>query len=1247
MAGTDDSQTGAIASSTRKQGSNTGMQQQQQRQQHAAQMHYAVMHAVQQIVGTEVSENDPLMDAGLDSLGAVELKGSIEKAAGMELPVTLVFDYPTAGAIARYLTAETAEDGQEHDELVRASQAPAMNKHDGAPCFNTLLVSDLSVCNQKWSPTIMPLDLVTLPPSSHCDWLEVSSPVPAGMVTLPDVDLFDSQAYMISHSEAKFLDPQQRQLLHAISQLRTLGRLTSLDTVGIYAGISATDFSRIIDRSKVQVNPYMGTGISPSVCSGRISYCFGFQGPALTVDTACSSSLVTTTLACQSLQGDTTAAISCGANVILTPHTTLVFHQAGMLSIDSRCKTLDKSADGYVRAEGCAALTIDTTLDETRPVLVSLVGSAVNQDGRSSSFTAPSGQAQSTVICRAFAQGRTSLNLLSLLQLHGTGTSLGDPIEIGGMRSAMNRQTSPQKLLLQAAKSTLGHAESAAGVNAFVTAINVLCQDGVNPVKHLVSVNPHVIAIPLQAETMTVAGGVHVPRQTEMLQTNHAAHGFAAGVSAFAFQGTNAHCVMTKMHSSYWLGSQQLRLGSKQVAWASSFRAQDWYGLRAQHADSTLSVKHSVEFSLQESMNAHLWDHVQLGRATLPAGSLLLMGHMTGNLHRSAQTNDAFVILAHAVQFMPGYLGSVSEKDLDFAPRRVVSATMDHHGHVAIGQLFSAYLRTFTMQQSPRCNGSSGFTHNIARLGHQYSAAQRSRQVVSSIKSSHPASPLYAMQSVYSACVGGACTPRKKSTHKVSMLFTGVRAYFLQPGGTQRQHTCLADMPQLQHCGALEKWEGQLCFLKSCSRNHAVGQEPMKDVTVHLVGLEFSNVARVNDSAKVSGDIEGGAEEVLRPNQMLYVQEWTPRDPRQWNGEVWRGTEPEAASLADSTFFVTLGFKAEQMTFENSCLHAELEQSEMLHVDKDLHFSSTKHVHLLMTALQRNTVMIYNNTSPERTPSIPIRSAQQHLETRCESLLRILQTMLNTQFRERQVTMWMLSPLGAPHTDIPSLILTPLQGLITCGALEAPGKFGGILETDGRPVSGLHQCLTHPGMSKETRLTVRDGRWYASRVRQAPKIGALSNDNNTWSNKPGYTATVIGGLDGLGGPLAKSFAAAQGACLLVSRNPLRSRQVLQELAEEDGAVWVVKRDASNTQEMQALSTWAREWLPPQNKVMMAAGVSAYEPIDSLSSQGFGKVCEPKIMGALLSAQTIQPLEQLFLFSSISSVWGQKGMSHYA
>jgi acyl transferase domain-containing protein/acyl carrier protein len=361
---------------------------------------------------------------------------------------------------------------------------------------------------------------------------------------LDDVRGFDPPFFGISPHEAGSLDPQHRLLLEVTWEaLENAGqapaKLVGTPT-GVFVGIAAFDYAILLSRTFETGDATMHTasGIASSTAAGRISYFLGLRGPAMSVDTACSSSLMTVHLACQSLRaGECSMALAGGVNLIISPEGTAIVCKARMLAHDGHCKTFDASADGYVRSEGCGIVVLKP-LSQARAdgdrILAVIHGTASNQDGRTSGLTAPSGLAQKEVMQTALAASGIGPRDVGFIEAHGTGTSLGDPIEmqaIGELHAPVRTPETP--LVVGAIKSNLGHMESAAGVASLIKAILVLQHEEVPPQLHFRNPNPHIPwkDLPVVIPTKPLPWPAHAKRRI-------------AGVSSYGFSGTNVHVIL-------------------------------------------------------------------------------------------------------------------------------------------------------------------------------------------------------------------------------------------------------------------------------------------------------------------------------------------------------------------------------------------------------------------------------------------------------------------------------------------------------------------------------------------------------------------------------------------------------------------------------------------------------------------------------------------------------------------------------
>src|SRR5712692_2019162 len=315
------------------------------------------------------------------------------------------------------------------------------------------------------------------------------------------VDQFDPTFFGISGREAAGMDPQQRLLLEvAWEALERAGlaadRLAGSPT-GVFIGICSSEYALYHFADREQIDPYASTGTAYSLVANRLSYLLDLQGPSIAIDTACSSSLVAMHLACQSLRlHESDLALAGGVNLILFSEGSISLAKWGMLSADGRCKTFDAAADGYVRGEGCGVVVLKRLSDALRDgdtIQAVIRGSAVNQDGRSAGLTAPNLLAQQAVLRQALAGARMEPAHVGYIEAHGTGTPLGDPIEVEAL-TAVYGQPRPDgaPCLLGSVKTNIGHLEAAAGVAGIIKTVLALQHEAVPPHLHFTSLNPNI-----------------------------------------------------------------------------------------------------------------------------------------------------------------------------------------------------------------------------------------------------------------------------------------------------------------------------------------------------------------------------------------------------------------------------------------------------------------------------------------------------------------------------------------------------------------------------------------------------------------------------------------------------------------------------------------------------------------------------------------------------------------------------------
>ncbi len=359
---------------------------------------------------------------------------------------------------------------------------------------------------------------------------------------LQDIDRFDAHYFGIAPREAALMDPQQRMLLEvaweAMEDAGIAPESLRGSSTGVFAALYNHDFLRYCYTDPEQVAAHTSSGASPAIAAGRIAFLLDLRGPAVIIDTACSSSLVATHFACASLRSrECDLALVGGSGLILGPETFVSLSKWGMLAPDGRCKTFDASANGFGRGEGCGVIVIKRLADALRDgdrIRSVIRGSAINQDGRSTDLTAPNGLAQQDVIRRALRNAQVQPRDVGYIEAHGTGTPLGDPIEVEALLEVLgDASADASPCALSSVKANIGHLEAAAGVAGIIKATLVLERAAIPPQALFTALSPH----------LDLSGSrFYVP--TQYAEWPRGPMPRIAGVSSFGFSGTNAHIVL-------------------------------------------------------------------------------------------------------------------------------------------------------------------------------------------------------------------------------------------------------------------------------------------------------------------------------------------------------------------------------------------------------------------------------------------------------------------------------------------------------------------------------------------------------------------------------------------------------------------------------------------------------------------------------------------------------------------------------
>ena len=646
-----------------------------------------IMKTVAFVLGYSVHPDAPLIQSGIDSLGAVELRNELITRMGIALPSTIVFDYPTIEAMTAYVEREMRHSESESFPLSEGIGEVESNKiwNSSGTLVAITKARNRLPCHPTGDDAV---DRISTIPHDRWDienFTNNDSKVArirfGGFVS--EWSRFDADAFFIKENEAIAMDPQQRLLLEDTAGLAAVGTKTVV-AVAIAKITQPVSMAKSLSLSASHGSSLMATGHATSVAAGRLSFTYNLNGPSISIDTACSSGLVALQYAHSNLRiKNSDQALVAGVSAPMDAETTLLFAAAGMMATDGRCKTLDAKADGYVRSEGCLVMALKTIASHegNNDVLSVVAAAAVNQDGRSSSLTAPHGPSQQAVLTTASLECGSKPGNIEYFEIHGTGTSLGDPIEIGALCSVVKRYKERPKPRagIGTSKSQLGHAETVAGLFAVERLIGNMVHKKCPESLHVVQVNAHLISFldefQLYRENAT---NICVAANGQLL----------AGASSFAFQGTNAHCILWQQNEScpekttarrYFKGKRILHLSPPH------------HFLESVSLTGTVSV---FATDLRQVKSSYLLDHIVYDRNLLPGVSMLdgMLAAVRAMLSSVVDRDDTKLFDGN---FMIPFVLSNSELDM-------TSIAIDAKGEVS-------FLRKGVLHPTNHCWAQVGF----------------------------------------------------------------------------------------------------------------------------------------------------------------------------------------------------------------------------------------------------------------------------------------------------------------------------------------------------------------------------------------------------------------------------------------------------------------------------------------------------------------------------------------------------------
>ncbi|MFF2852284.1 SDR family NAD(P)-dependent oxidoreductase [Streptomyces sp. NPDC058001] len=502
--------------------------------------------------GDAVDQDRQFQDLGFNSVSAVELRNRLNEATGLRLPASLVFDHPTPAALARRIRAEVLGEAEEPAAAGLGGPAVGDALADDAVAIvgmSCRLPGGVESPDDLWRIVVEGRDVIAdLPTDRAWDAVErlreLGMEMPGGRWLrkggfIDTAAEFDPDFFGVSTAEALAMDPQQRLLLEmsweAVERAGIDPHTLRGSATGVYVGTFFQPYWAGSNRIAEDVKPFLGTGVTPTFASGRISYLLGLEGPTFTVDTGCSSSAVALHQACQAVRrGECSSALVGGVTVLSSP---MGVPDLGGMAEDGRCKAFSAEADGTGWGEGAALVMIERLSEARRlghPVLAVIRGSAVNHNGESNGMSAPNGPSQQRLIRQALADARLSPHEVDAVEAHGTGTPLGDPIEAQALLATYGRdRVEDRPLWLGTVKTNIGHPQAASGL--------------VGVIKMVLAMRHGLLPRSLYADSPTpqvdwASGGVSLLAENTPWPENGRPR--RAGVSSFGASGTKAHIIL-------------------------------------------------------------------------------------------------------------------------------------------------------------------------------------------------------------------------------------------------------------------------------------------------------------------------------------------------------------------------------------------------------------------------------------------------------------------------------------------------------------------------------------------------------------------------------------------------------------------------------------------------------------------------------------------------------------------------------
>jgi len=1165
------------------------------------------------VIGSDVDVNEPLMQAGLDSLGAVELRNALTARFGLDLVPTVTIDFPTIAALASHILTAAGENNS--GVMVEVADSPAelmsLSSWDSneAGSVPITLVSSSSMLPSGPHEAATSFDTISNVPLSRWDadtFAEISPNAwePRFGSFVAGAEAFDAAAFATSRPEAVYMDPQQRILMERTGEVIMHASLitSSLPSrTSIMVGIGTVDYVGM--SSTLPLGMYFATGGANSVAAGRLSFTFNLTGSCLSIDTACSSSLVAAHYSVSDLRnGSAEAAISAGVNLTLSPKKAAAFTITGMLTSDGRCKTLDSTADGYVRAETCVVHLLKpaiSSFEEEDGVLI--LGSAVNQDGKSSSLTAPSGPAQQLVLCDALHAAELDARDFGGLEMHGTGTALGDPIEVGAALAIF----SSSALTFTATKSRMGHAETGAGALGMLNTAAQLAQGFSQPLSHLALMNPYVATI-LERNN---ASKVSAPRH--MMPRNASS---PTGISSFAFQGTNAHLIMST--SSAEAAENNNFSGAMEVASMPWQHKRFWFSAISHPLINNYSWTKStrtveMHCSALTSVPAIAYQGgYSIGKTTmLPASALLELA-----------TAAVRLLCSDDLQTETFGIGQLTFSNQMVVPSTQLRCTID----AASGEVTVA-------------TSSSSATQSSLLTAFSYSINENKSLTPFVINNTTKASSL-------EECFERLETWRPLDKAATAFLEIDAEAIFMPTSACE-------NLAALQMILNNSTSSGVGLRAASCEMLTFSGraQSPSTNYGQEQVLLSSEKAVDGCQARFISDNLATNGAKSSSMQSIRFKSMAVPAPAHSFT-VGWRRQELANTEISTPAKWLLLthsssvdGLRSICNPAAGDCVKAlnvrfcqEEEEKILSTSNVEMVVSSGAHLHWLLKSAVPSQLLLVQSDSDEN----PVDN------TRNDDI-----------YRDSLVWAHTARDLAGQKAKVSSISFSFGDDILARKIASAVAKTRFMEDRPSHGISldyvqsntsllpsaqQLQWLLTSSG---ETCASIKHGDLYVERISMGNDAG---KPRTGLKLRPTMCCVVTGGTKGLGLQCAKQLA--REGCkqlVLTSRSGALEPEDSAEFEGLGTSVIVKCCDARSAKDCAALAIWLRENMPAVQIFAHAAGIISFDLLPDMTQEAFEASVLPKVVGAQALAAAGIPVEATLLFSSTAAVWSQAGAAHYS